>query len=378
MHHNVHVYIDRKRILQRSFSYVYCHSPLLVRILQHLTMSATKSAIRERLLHEFQLGRSAGEAKRNVCQALGYEAVKIACAKRWFQKFRRGDTNTQDKPRSGRPLEMDRAAVLQAVEDNPTLTTRMLSLDFICSHTAIKNILHAAGLRVRLGKWVPHQLTSAQKATRLDAARELLARHQQHPFLNRVVTCDEKWISLDNRRRSKQWLPPGKAALSTPKPDLHQSKVMLCVWWWIGGVIHWEFVERGRSINAELYCAQLERVQAKIRKPCLRQLFRMGVILQQDNARPHIARTTLAKIEQLGWERLVQPPYSPDIAPSDYHLFRSLEHSLAGNRFETVEAVKKHVAAYFASKPTQFYRSGIEKLPEKWQNIINCTGDYFN
>ncbi len=163
-----------------------------------LRMNSPKLQIRERLLHEFQLGRSAAEARRNICQALGYEAVKQTCAKKWFKQFRQGDTSTEDKSPSGRPKEVNRDVVLEAIEDNPTLTTRMLGVDFGCSHMAIAKILHAAGFRVRHGKWVPHDLTNFQKKNRSDAAKELLERQQNQPFLDRIVTCDEKWILLDN------------------------------------------------------------------------------------------------------------------------------------------------------------------------------------
>ena len=129
----------------------------------NLRVSTQKLKIRERLLHEYQQGYYVAEARRNICQALGYEAVKQTCAKKWFLRFHQGDTSTKEKPRSGRPWEVDRPAVLEAVEENPTLTTRMLAIDFRCSNTEIEKILHAAGLRVRQGKWVPHDLKNFQK-----------------------------------------------------------------------------------------------------------------------------------------------------------------------------------------------------------------------
>ena len=52
---------------------------------------------------------------------------------------------------------------------------------------------------------------------------------------------------------------------------------------------------------------------------------RKDVIFHQDNARPHTSLVTRKKLLELGWEVMPLPPYSPDLAPSDYHLFRSLQ-----------------------------------------------------
>ena len=116
---------------------------------------------------------------------------------------------------------------------------------------------------------------------------------------------------------------------------------MLCVWWWCGGVIHWELVEKDQTITAETYCAQLDRVQAKLRSPGLSVLSRSGVSFLHDNARPHVAQQTQAKINELSWEQVTHTPYSPDLVPSDYHLFRSLEHAtLRRKRYTNVIQVK--------------------------------------
>ena len=70
-----------------------------------------------------------------------YEATAI----RWFAKFSDGEESFEDQPRAGRPREVDREAVLAAIEESPSLTTRMLADDFGCVHGTIENILHEAG-----------------------------------------------------------------------------------------------------------------------------------------------------------------------------------------------------------------------------------------
>ena len=51
---------------------------------------------------------------------------------------------------------------------------------------------------------------------------------------------------------------------------------------------------------------------------------RKTVFFLEDNARPHVAKIIGAKVRSVGCERLVHPPYSPDIVPTDYYLFRDL------------------------------------------------------
>jgi histone-lysine N-methyltransferase SETMAR len=85
---------------------------------------------------------------------------------------------------------------------------------------------------------------------------------------------------------------------------------------------------------------------------------------------------TQQKINELGWEVLPHPPYSPDVAPSDYHLFRSLRNFLLGKEFEDEEDVKRAITSFIASKPPEFFRNGIEKLVTKWGQVIDNEGQY--
>ena len=46
------------------------------------------------------------------------------------------------------------------------------------------------------------------------------------------------------------------------------------------------------------------------------------LILLHGNAQPHTARPTLQKLNELGYKVFPHPPYSPDLLPTDYHLFK--------------------------------------------------------
>lgn len=215
-------------------------------------------------------------------------------------------------------------------------------------------------------------MNDAQKQKRIDVATRLLERNEEEPFLENIVTGDEKWIPFKNPDHHNQWLSEGQVSNSTPKKDFRQEKRLLCVFWDRRHVIHWELLEKGQTVNAALYCEQLGRLKRKMRN-------RQGpIMLLHDNARPHTARLTQNKLSEFGWTTLEHPPYSPDLAPSDFHLFRALEHFLRGKHFENVEEMRLSLTQFFDSKPREFYHRGIYQLPEKWQQVIDVDGEYFD
>ena len=73
---------------------------------------------------------------------------------------------------------------------------------------------------------------------------------------------------------------------------------------------------------------------------------------------------------------MLHPPYSPDLEPSEYYLFRSSQNSLKGKTFNDDEAVKSHLVQFFAYKDQKFYERGNMKLPEIWQKVIEQNGKY--
>lgn len=102
------------------------------------------------------------------------------------------------------------------------------------------------------------------------------------------------------------------------------------------------------------------------------------VILLHDNARPHIAKPVKTYLQTLKWEVLTHPPYSPDIAPSDYRLFRSMAHGLSEQNLTSYEDCKNRIDLCIASKDEEFFRRGIRLLPEKWEKVVANDGQYFH
>jgi len=81
-----------------------------------------------------------------------------------------------------------------------------------------------------------------------------------------------------------------------------------------------------------------------------------------------------AAIRQCGFQQLNHPPYSPDLAPSDYFLFRDMKKFLWGKGFSSDEEVKEAVTTWFEEQSKDFFSKGIKSLQQKWAKCIGLLG----
>lgn len=332
-------------------------------------------ALRTCLLYEYLQGRSAAEAHRNISAVIGPQVISDFTARNWFRRFKEGDYDISDKPRCGRPTSVNDDQLLAAIEANPRQSVRELEVTLGDSKSTIHRHLHQLGKVKKFGDVVPHDLTEDNKNARCDAALYLLTRHRTMDWLSYVVTGDEKWCLCVNHTRKRQWVDIDKKAEPDLKGELHPKKVMLSIWWDRKGVIYWELLPDNTTVTAEVYCCQLENMVAEFKR------VRPGhdkILLLHDNARPHTAKSTRLKLQSLGIEVLPHPPYSPDLAPTDYHLFRALANCLHDKKFDDRRDLEIYLRSFFDSQPPSFYARGIDLLPKRWQLVIDHDGIYID
>ena len=101
---------------------------------------------------------------------------------------------------------------------------------------------------------------------------------------------------------------------------------MASVFWDAHGVLFIHYLEKGKMINSERYIGQLMRLKNEIGQKRL-QMKKKKVLFHQDNAPCHRSLATMVKLNGLSFELLPDPPYSPDLDPSDYYLFADLKNA---------------------------------------------------
>ena len=88
------------------------------------------------------------------------------------------------------------------------------------------------------------------------------------------------------------------------------------------------------------------------------------------------ALATQKKLAYLGFQCLDHPPYSPDLAPSDYHLFPGLKKQLKGRHFLSDMEVTAAAGTWLDRQHSEFLLSGLQKLEQWAKKCIELHGEY--
>ena len=342
------------------------------------TFEPSKQHLREALLFCFHLKKNVTESHQMISEAYPKIVFERKTCQRWFARFKSGDFDVQDKERPGQVKKFEDAELEALLDEDSCQTQQELAQSLGVDQATISRRLKALGMIQKFGHWVPYELKPRDVERRFCMSEMLLERFKKKSFLHRIVTGDEKWIYYDNPKRKKSYGYPGHASTSTAKPDIHGAKVMLSIWWDQKGVLYYELLKSGETITGDLYRRQLIKLNAAIKAKRPEYATRHeSIIFHDDNARPHRTQPVKNYVENIGWEVLPHPPYSPDLAPSDYHLFRSMQNALAGVKFASVDGVENWLDSFLAAKPAKFFWDGIHKLPERWANVVASDGQYF-
>jgi hypothetical protein len=128
-------------------------------------------------------------------------------------------------------------------------------------------------------------------------------------------------VNVETKGQLKQWMhtySPNKPRKF--KQTLSTRKAMVTLFCKRKGVLMIKLMQQGTMTTSEVYCKTLNKLLLAIEKK-RHGMLTSGVELLHDNVSPYRTACTRALLEHFKWELFVHPPYSPDLAPRDYHLF---------------------------------------------------------
>jgi len=198
------------------------------------------------------------------------------------------------------------------------------------SRELVGSIIHEdLDMRKLSTKWVPKCLNADEKRQRCQSSQQLLESFRCDPNDLSGRWTKPGYITMTRRQSNNQW---SGGIQAHPAPKNSECKNPLenfapRFFWDQDGILHVDYLLKGQTISAEYYSSLLVHMRDILKeKRCGK--FTKGVLFLHDNAPAHRAVATQKKLAYLGFQCLDHPPYFPDLAPSDYHLFPVLKKAI--------------------------------------------------
>ena len=171
------------------------------------------------------------------------------------------------------------------------------------------------------------------------------------------------------------WLPNDVPPPEKEKKMKTDKKMMLTVFWNPEGFLIVDVLPHGQKFNSEYF---INNILQPIYEQLSSRAEELGktITLHFDNAKVHTSRKVQEYMESHNMKKAAQPPYSPDIAPSDFYLFGYLKEVLQGARFESPEELYSAINEILSEISPEILTSVFLKWEEKLQGVIEANGNY--
>jgi len=333
----------------------------------------------------FKEGNNAQQIKVRMDNVYGDSSPSYSTIKEWIKQFKLGRESVFDEPRAGRPTEVVNTDTIALVEEivleDRRLKTKEIAARLDISKTSILRILHDhLHMNKISARWVPKLLSAVQKKQRVECCKEFLklCHEKEKEVIESIVTGDETMVLYYDplaKRESMEWRRPDEPRPKKAKVAHSRKKIMATIFWDSEGILMIDFKERNTTVNGPYYASLLYKLREAIKEKRRGKLSK-GVLLLHDNAPVHCAPDPKAAVSKCGFKELNHPPYSPDLAPSDYFLFSKLKSDLRGKKFKSDEELQEAVLEHFKDKTSEYFYNGIEMLIKRCEKCVKIKGEY--
>jgi len=223
----------------------------------------------------FLLGKTAAETVTMLREAFKEEALSQARVYEWFSRLKRGDMSFEDQPRSWRPstsrTDENIKKICDAIMFDRYRTINKLEALTGVSWSSCQRILtKELHTKRAAAKFVPCLLSEDQRANRLDVRREMKDQLKTDPdFLSRISTGDESWCygyDPKTKQQSSQWESASPQRPKKARQVKSNVKTMLICFFDIKGLVHFEFVPQGQTVNQQFYLEVFKRLRDAVQR----------------------------------------------------------------------------------------------------------------
>ena len=157
---------------------------------------------------------------------------------------------------------------------------------------------------------------------------------------------------------------PRRNSRALPRAKLAPKKVMVTIWWSVGGLIHYSFLDLGETITSEQYAQHIDEMTENCNACSWHwSTERAQFFSIHDDTWLNVTQPKLQKLNELPYEVLPHLPYFPSLSSTDYHFFKHLNNfcrvNISTNRecrkcSPGVHRIAKHRFLHYRNKQTCF------------------------
>jgi hypothetical protein len=283
--------------------------------------------------------------------------------------FSRGENRTEDA------IKAVKKHVKKHASDS--LDAIALAVD-IPARTVHRILTEDLGFGWKTAKWIPHALSDAQRECRVERCSHLSTLLRRRDSKAHLLVIDEKIVyhePVNTKCQNAAWVPPGGDQPVVVRRSQFDPKFMVIVAITFTGKVLVQALQRGDSVNADVYIAFLRRVFHNFSRH-VSPLQTSDILLMHGNARVHTSAAVRHFLDKRGVTVCAQPPYSPDTNACDRFAFRIVEEKRVGHSFRCAEEVELFVTDTLKSLSQDRLDQEFLKLQRDLLSIVDAHGHY--
>ena len=335
----------------------------------------------KRIQEMFDEGLHYEDIQKQLDIEFGQQAFKKSTIYKYLKKAKLGLPLVEECPYTGNRLDQQLLITLQQeVDYTPYFSFRSLAYKLNSTPSLIyRYMTQQLHLVFKHTMWIPHDLEFEDKMKRKNLSLQLYQILQKCQTLgyHNIITGDQSWF-LYNYAPEGAWVLEDEEAPVFSKSKICIEKMMITIIWGVYGTYIIDDLPEGAHYNSQYFIEHvlmpLEEKE-KIIWPGRRE---RKIWLHLDNCRVHNSKVTTEEIESSIFKRTPHPPYSPDIAPSDFYLFGYIKGQLKGHSFENRNDLYEAIIEIIDRIPNEERRLIFDEWKDRCLWIYKHNGEYYH
>lgn len=325
-------------------------------------------------------GHDEKEIEEQLKIMFGQQAYKHTAIYKWMALTSLGKEDAPKEKPGPKPDEQLILRISQILLEYPFASIREIAEDLKESPSIIYRYLTSELGRVfKFSRWLPHSLSEPQKFERMVQSSLLLnvLESCKKQSWRNIITGDQSWFKMQYGHKGA-WLLPEDDSPEMDGSQISIEKVMVTIIWGVNGFYIVDLLPQKTRYTSQYFINNILTQLNEKKIEIWSEARKRKLWLHLDNCRVHNSFDSSQKYDEYGFKRTPHPPYSPDIAPSDFYLFGYVKDRLKGKKFSSPEDLKDAIIEILNSISRDKRKDVFTEWIKRCTWVTNNGGSYYH